>query len=622
MRFILVGPPNSGKSTLYNWLTGSLAKVVNYPGSTVDYMTGDLAAHWGAGHQVQVMDSPGTYSLHPKSEDEEVTLKLLKRTDKETKADAVIMVLDPTQLSRHLVLALQVARLGYPMILVITMKDLLEKQNIQLETEILKNHFGAQVFLVDGKLGGGLEPLVQYLKFFKHPDHVINHDSLITSHLDQEIIQSQKLSALALPLRERLSTVWDHTLKLDSFFLHPVLGYVSFFVIMFLLFTSVYWVATPLMDLVETAFGAMSEKVIVSFPDSEFARFFSEGIVTSFAAVFVFVPQIFILFFFLSILEGSGYLSRAATMIDRPFSKIGLSGRSFVPFLSGYACAVPALMATRNISSSQEKWMARMIIPLLSCSARLPVYGLLLGFLFWKSPAWMPGLVLSCLYILSMVVATLAAGVLNRFIEKEKTSLFLMELPLYRFPLIRSLWLQAWNKTKTFILRAGPVIFVLSVFLWLGMNYPKVNPELSADTTQLEYSYLGRMGQHLEPVFEPMGLDWRGGVGLIAAFAAREVFVSTLAVLYHSDEEAGDPGLIEKLQQAKNSEGQMIFTTSVMWGLILFFMIALQCLSTVGVMIKESQSWKLAMIQLVLFNVLAYGVAVAVVQGLRSFGIS
>ena len=193
-------------------------------------------------------------------------------------------------------------------------------------------------------------------------------------------------------------------------------------------------------------------------------------------------------------------------------------------------------MATRNISSGNEKWMARMIIPLLSCSARLPVYGLLLGFLFWKSPAWMPGLVLSSLYILSMVVATIAAGVLNRFIKKEKTSLFLMELPLYRFPLLRSLWLQAWNKTKSFILRAGPVIFVLSVFLWLGMNYPKITPELSADTTQLEYSYLGKMGQHLEPIFEPMGLDWRGGIGLIAAFAAREVFVSTLAVLYHSDE--------------------------------------------------------------------------------------
>lgn len=622
MRFILVGPPNSGKSTLYNWLTGSLAKVVNYPGSTVDYMTGDLAAHWGAHQKVQVMDSPGTYSLHPKSEDEEVTLKLLKSTQKNTKADAVIMVLDPTQLSRHLVLALQVSRLGYPMILVITMKDLLEKQNIQIQTDVLKKQFGAQVFLVDGKLGGGLEPLVQYLKFFKHPDHVINHDSLATSQLDQEIVQSQELSAAALPMREKLNTVWDRTLKLDSFFLHPLLGYFSFFVIMFLLFTSVYWVATPLMDMVETAFGFFSERVIQGFPQSELARFFSEGIITSFAAVFVFVPQIFILFFFLSILEGSGYLSRAATMIDRPFSKIGLSGRSFVPFLSGYACAVPALMATRNISSSNEKWMARMIIPLLSCSARLPVYSLLLGFLFWKSPAWIPGLVLSFLYIFSMIVATLAAGVLSRFIKKEKASLFLMELPLYRFPLLRSLWVQAWNKTKSFIFRAGPVIFVLSVFLWLGMNYPKINPEISAETTQLESSYLGQMGQHLEPVFEPMGLDWRGGVGLIAAFAAREVFVSTLAVLYHSDEEAGDPGLIEKLQQAKNSQGQLIFTTSVMWGLILFFMIALQCLSTVGVMIKESQSWKLAMIQLVLFNALAYVVAVGVVQGLRIFGVA
>lgn len=616
MKFILVGPPNSGKSTLYNWLTGSSAKVVNYPGSTVDYMSGPMASHWGD-EKFEIIDSPGTYSLHPKSEDEEVTLKLLK----EKKADVVILVLDPTQLSRHLVLALQVQRMGYPMMIVLTMKDLLSRQSIKLQLSPLEVQFQCPLYLIDGKLGGGLDALMSGLK--KLPVNSIKPQGNNFVSLDDDIKLSQKLFDQVISQNtQKLEKVWGPTLKIDQLFLHPVFGYISFFAIMFLLFTSVYWLATPLMDLVETAFVKLSELLFTNLPESLVTQFLSEGIITSFASVLVFVPQIFILFFLLSALEGSGYLARAATMIDRPFSLIGLSGRSFVPFLSGYACAVPALMATRNISSPREKWVARMIIPLLSCSARLPVYGLLLSFLFWQQPAWKPGAALAFLYLFSMVLASVAAGVLNRFIRSEKPSFLMMELPIYRMPLFKTLLLQAWNKTKSFITRAGPVIFVLSVFLWLGMNFPRHNPETQPEQTQLEVSYLGLAGQKLEPIFEPMGLDWRGGVGLIAAFAAREVFVSTLAILYKSDEESGDVGLIEKLQSVKWADGRLIYTTSVMWGLIFFFMIALQCLSTVGVMVKESQSWKLATLQLVVYNGIAYALAVLIVQGLKASGVS
>lgn len=616
MKFILVGPPNSGKSTLYNWLTGSSAKVVNYPGSTVDYMSGILAPHWGS-EKFEIIDSPGTYSLQPKSEDEEVTYKLLK----EKKADAVILVLDPTQLSRHLVLALQVQRLGYPLIIVLSMKDLLNKQNIRLQLSALESQFQCPLYLIDGQLGGGLEALISGLKKMPKVDQDLRiHEAF---DLDQDIKLGQELYEKVITTHsQQLEKVWGSTLKLDRLFLHPILGYLSFFSIMFLLFTSVYWLATPLMDYVESLFVLLSELLLAHLPDSLVTQFLSDGIITSFASVFVFVPQIFILFFLLSGLEGSGYLARAATIIDRPFSMIGLSGRSFVPFLSGYACAVPALMATRNISSPKEKWVARMIIPLLSCSARLPVYGLLLGFIFWKEPAWKPGVILAFLYLFSMLLASLAAGLLNRFVKSEKPSFLMMELPIYRRPLLKTLFLQAWNKTKSFITRAGPVIFVLSVFLWLGMNFPRHNPEIHAEQTQLEISYLGLAGQKLEPLFEPMGLDWRGGVGLIAAFAAREVFVSTLSVLYKSDEESGDTGLIEKLQTVKWADGSLIYTPSVMWGLIIFFMIALQCLSTVGVMVKESQSWKLATVQLVVYNGIAYAFAVVIVQGLRAFGVA
>lgn len=615
MKTVLIGPPNSGKTTLYNWLTGHQAKVVNYPGSTVDYSSGKVAPHW-TDLDLEVIDSPGSYSLIPKSEDEEVTFQLLKRLVESKELRNVILVMDPTQIQRHLHLALQIKAMGLPMIVVLTMKDLLEKQKISVKLDEIQSFFAASVVQVDGRLGQGLEALISEIHKTPGPSEMKFKEPIAVSSEE-----TRRLAACFIPELEKTTQLWSWTLKLDRLFLHPILGYFVFFVLMSLLFTSVYSLATPIMDYIEGAFSYVTEFLTQQNPDSLFFHFIANGVISSFASVLVFIPQIFILFLFLALLEGSGYLARAATIIDKPFSKMGLSGRSFVPFLSGYACAVPALMATRNIHSKREKWVARMIIPLLSCSARLPVYGLLLSLLFWKEEPWKPGLALSGLYILSMIVATFAAGVLNRFLKAGQNSLFAMELPLYRMPLFKTIFWQAFQKAKSFVTRAGPVIFILSIFLWLGMNFPQAPKDADA-TTQLEMSYLGRAGQEFEPIFEPMGLDWRGGVGLMAAFAAREVFVSTLAVLYHSPEEAGDAGLMEQLKEAKNSKGETIYTPSVIMGLLVFFMIALQCLSTVGVMIKESQSVKLGILQLVAFNVLGYGFAVAITQGLRAFGIS
>jgi ferrous iron transport protein B len=615
MKSVLLGPPNSGKTTVYNWLTGHQAKVVNYPGSTVDYASGRVAKHW-TDLEIEVIDSPGTYSLLPKSEDEEVTYQLLRRLVESKELRNVVLVIDPTQLQRHLHLALQVKSLGLPMILVLTMKDLLAREKISLEVELLKNYFQCPVIQIDGRFGGGIDLLVSHMH--KPSKDLPKVWGQVTAPNSQEI---KKLAAQFIPQLSKTTLLWSNTLKFDNWLLHPIIGFFAFFGIMTLLFTSVYSLAAPLMDLSESLLTDLGAWVLTLGEDNLFIRFLSEGLISSFAAVVVFLPQIFILFFMLSLLEGSGYLARAATIIDKPFSKIGLSGRSFVPFLSGYACAVPALMATRNIHSKNEKWVARMIIPLLSCSARLPVYGLLLGFLFWNEPAWKPGLSLALLYIMSMFVATLAAGFLSRLIKKGQSSLFVMELPLYRMPMMKSVFIQAFQKSKSFLLRAGPVIFVLSVALWFGMNFPRVDV-LNKGTTQLEESYLGKAGRWIEPVFEPMGLDWRGGVGLMAAFAAREVFVSTLAVLYHSDEALSDEGLISQLKKAQNSEGHFIYTPSVIVGLIAFFMIALQCLSTVGVMIRESQSWRLGFIQLVAYNIVAYVVAVILVQGLRLWGVA
>ncbi len=615
----LVGAPNSGKTTLYNWLTGAHAKAVNYPGSTVDYMKGELAHHWKK-NKINVLDTPGTYSLQAKSDDELVTQKILSSFDHELNPNYVVTVLDGTQLARHLILAEQIKLTGLPMLLAITMADLLKSQSIELDLEPLKKHFNCPVILIDGRLGGGVQELIE--KFPQNSS--IKNKSVIknwsTEELDQKATWAEALAHEVFKKSdEKIPAIWNQTMKWDRLFLHPVGGTVSFVVIMTTLFSSIYYLAAPLMDQVDVLFAFISSWLLTLGPQNLFLDFLANGIVTSFGAVLIFVPQIFILFLGMGFLESSGYLSRAATLIDKPFSKLGLSGRSFVPFLSGYACAVPALMAVRNMSSERERWIARFIIPLLSCSARLPVYGILLALLFSESAAWIPGLVLAGLYIGSMLVSAFAAGILNKLIKQDKKSFFLMELPLFRRPRLNVILIQAWMKTKSFVTRAGPVIFVLTVILWIGTTFPNYQ---ASDSEKIQTSYLGIMGQKIEPVFEPMGLDWRAGVGLIAAFAAREVFVSTLAVVYNVADENQEAGLLNAMKAAQFKDGQHIFTVASITGLIFFFMIALQCLSTVGIMIKESNSVKLAIIQLVLFNVVAYLIAVGLVQGLRAIGIS
>ena len=619
----LVGAPNSGKTTLYNWLTGANAKAVNYPGSTVDYLKGELAAHWKQNKSF-VLDTPGTYSLHAKSEDELVTQKILTSTSDDLTPSYVIVVLDGTQLNRHLLLAEQIRQMGMPMVLAITMADLLRSKNIELNLEPLKKHFKCPVMLVDGRLGGGIRELIEVFPSdkIKIPFNVKNKDlqNWAADELDSHGKWADQMAHEVFKKSESLIPgIWTNTLRWDRLFLHPVGGTVSFLVIMTVLFSSIYYLAAPMMEQVDALFAFLSTSLLSLGSENLLVDFLANGIVTSFGAVLIFVPQIFILFVGMGFLESSGYLSRAATLIDRPFSRVGLSGRSFVPFLSGYACAVPALMAARNISASRERWIARFIIPLMSCSARLPVYGILLALIFAGQAAWIPGLTLAAIYIGSMVVSALAAGVLNKIIPQDRKSFFLMELPLYRTPIMKVVLTQAWMKTKSFITRAGPVIFILTVILWVGTTFPNYQAN---DSQKIQSSYLGQMGQKIEPLFEPMGLDWRGGVSLLAAFAAREVFVSTLAMVYNIADEEQEAGLMTAMKSAQFPDGRPIFTFATMVGLIFFFMVALQCLSTVGIMIKESNSVKLAIIQLVVFNVIAYVGAVVLVQGLRAFGIA
>lgn len=621
----LVGTPNSGKTTLYNWLTGSRFKTVNYPGATVEYALGHLAAHLGDG--LVAMDTPGTYSLHPKSADEVVTLKAIYENPRVGDVSGIIVVVDGTQLSRHLQLALQVKETGFPMMVVITMADLLAKEGLHLNLPFLQEALGCPVLAFDGLLAGGLLEIVAEAKKLERTHDPVRPVPWSLETQDEKLQECERLAQKALshqtdPAFERLNKIVATTEKLDRVLLHPVLGLGLFFVIMAGLFSSIFWVAAPFMDIVDGWFSAANEMVTSLGPESLWADFAGNGLIASFGAVMVFVPQIFILFLGISFLEGSGYLARAATLIDKPFSALGMSGRSFVPLLSGFACAVPAIMATRNISSKRDRMITSFIIPLMTCSARLPVYAILLAFVFHDESPLKAGLVLAAIYIGSLVLGAIAAAILNKFLAKQDNAFFMMELPIYRAPRVRVLVHQAFTRTMGYVKRAGPPIFVFSILIWLGTTFP--NYQATDATEKLSQSYAGRLGHVIEPIVAPMGVDWRVGVGLISAFAAREVFVSSLAVTFNitdTEEESQQKSLLAQMETAVNSSGEKIFTISSVFGLVVFFMIALQCMSTVAIQMKESGSTSFAVTQLVVFTVVAYILAVIVVQGLRLFGV-
>ncbi len=620
--FALVGAPNSGKTTLYNWLTGSKFKTVNYPGATVEYSVGQVASHWHA--EGQMVDTPGVYSLHPKSADEVVTLKVLYSNPKVGRVHGVIVVVDGTQLGRHLLLAEQIKETGFPMVLAVTMSDILRKENIEIDMNYLSERFGCKVVAVDGLLGAGIQKLVETCDRLSL-DHCGNKPDIWNLDL-QEKKQSEieKVAKRALKndpgLISKMRNVSLTTRKIDAVLMHPIFGLIAFVLIMTLLFSSIFWMAKPFMEAIDHSFSFFAEQVVVLLGENILSNFLGHGLITGAGAVLVFVPQIFILFLGISVLESSGYLARAATIIDKPFSKLGMSGRSFVPVLSGFACAVPAIIASRNIPSARDRWITNFIIPLMTCSARLPVYALLLAFLFKNESAWKPGLVLALIYIVSVVIGALAAGLLNKILPKKEFSFFMMELPLYRRPRVPVILRQALTRTYSYIKRAGPVILVLSVLVWGASNFP--NYEIKDPAQKLEQSYLGQVGHVLEPIFRPMGSDWRVGIGLISAFTAREVFVSSLAIVFNvtdNNEETQQNSLLENMRTATFSEGGKVFTGASIMALILFFMIALQCMSTVAISIKENNSMKYAISQLVVFNVVAYVLAVGLFQILKNF---
>lgn len=652
----LAGAANSGKTTLFNALTGSHYNTVNYPGATVEYAFG--MSRRLPGFSCRVMDTPGLTSLIPASPDEKVTVDALFRGA--TRPAAVLAVADATQLSRHLYLTRQLIDVGFPVVLAVTMEDLLRRQGRRVDAAHLSEMLDCPVVVLDPRKPGEetLTLLAAELEAAaeagaSQPDRPspADYDVFAADASDERIAETfRALDALVdvvvRPLRDErdqaaaASTTARATPtrldRADRILLHPVYGLLIFLVIMCGMFTAIFWLAAPLMDAVDGLFGSLMEWVKTTLPAHWITDLIADGLIGGVGAVLVFMPQIAILFLIMGWLEDSGYLARGAALVDKPLSKIGLNGRSFVPLLSGYACAIPAMMAARTIPNRRERLLTLLIVPLMSCSARLPVYALLLAFLIPRDQPWLGGLALTGLYLLGFVAGAIVSTIVGRMLSLRRVerSGFMLELPALRAPVPRVVLVSTWHKTWQYVRKAGPTILAIALGLWVLTHTPvQPAPGGGADReyVAVSHSYAARIGHVIEPVTRPMGLDWRGGVALISGFAAREVFVGALALVYRvQDVDEDDDGMTGKLLaqlselrfESGPAEGRRIFTFSTCIGILIFYLIALQCFPTVAVAKNESGSWKFALVQLSVFTGGAYILAVAAVQGLRAFGVS
>lgn len=664
----LVGPPNSGKTTLFNTLSGKNYKTANYPGSTVEYYTSRFLAKYNL--TAELLDSPGIVSLLPESIDEKISVESLYSHPSLGTPDLLISTVDSCQLSRHLLLPKQLINSGFNVIIVVTMNDILAKRGLKVSESKLSKALNCDVVVINGRTKQGIEKLIDTINSnlsrnnetgkksivpysylhdkkdlvdtFKEIEEIINevYEPLASKENINLSLANNELKILETKISNNGFSPDEITLKIDSVLLHRFWGFLIFLIVMGITFTSIFWLAQPLMNLVDELFTNLNSLVINNFDPGWFTFLVSDGIISGTGSVLVFVPQILILFLILGLLEDSGYLARGAMLIDKPLSKIGLNGRSFVPMLSGFACAIPAMIAARTIPNRRERLFTIFIIPLMSCSARLPVYALLIAYLIPHGNAWMGGIILGGIYLLSMISSIVVAGIMNKFTKKlfnaDDTSSFILELPSYRIPKLSSVITNTYNSSKQYILRAGPIILGFSLILWFLTFFPNINPEvektgLTVEQTQnleraerLEHSYASGLGKIIQPFMSPIGMDWRIGVSLISAFAAREVFVSSLALTFKVTTEGGDDQstLLNSLRNAKiEATGEKLFTVATSVGLIVFFMFALQCLSTVAVSKKETGGWKIPILQVVIFTSLAYVMTFITVNGLRFLGI-
>lgn len=663
LTFALVGNPNCGKTTLFNALTGLRQKVGNYPGVTVEKHTGVFRGPHG--ESLHLIDLPGTYSLNPNSPDERITTEILLGLRPDTAPpDCILCVADATSLQRHLFLVSQVLELGIPVIVVLTMIDLLENEGLSVDITKLQKFLNCPVIPCDVLHRKGLvelrhavvnhkssppaalrqlslqdaamrlalfEPNIDQISIYKFSDSFIAEVMQKRASLEKEqpswrqeavadrYQKLQEICSAVIQKSPRLNA--DPTSRLDKFLTHPVWGWVTFAFVMATMFFAIFVVAAYPMDWIQSGFSLAQTWIKGHFPPGDLTNLISDGALAGFGAVVTFLPQILILFFFIGLLEDTGYMARAAFIMDHLMSRVGLHGKSFIPLLSSFACAIPGILATRTISSARDRLVTVLIAPFMTCSARLPVYTLMIAVLFPLNMRWAAlvktGVMIS-MYALGIVAAFFFGWLFKKTLLKSDPLPMVMELPPYRLPLLSSVLQQMFRRSMAFLKRAGTVILGVSVLLWFLSTHPKTNssdPELV-----LKNSYAGKIGFVMEPLIRPLGFNWKIGVGLLSAQAAREVFVSTLAVAYSVEggEDATQP-LREALLKDRWPDGRPVFTPLVCVSLMVFFALSLQCISTIAVVRRETNSWSWPTFQFAYMLIVAYMASLAVYQIGRFF---
>ncbi len=686
----LVGNPNAGKSSIFNQLTGLRQKVANFPGVTVDKKIGTIQI--ADNQEVNLVDFPGTYSLYPTTSDEKVVTKILTNPKDESYPDAILYVADATNLEKHLLLLTQIKDLNLPILFVLNMIDLAQKEGIKYDYQKLSKDFSVPIVPVSGKYGINMDglkaeikqlvsqPLQASFKQFYTPSpsevaviqrvtEVVavesSYQALVIGHhyswlpfldksqqksiddavkeegfhdLRYQIEETMKRYDRFLPFLKKaiikpLKTENSISDKIDTVLTHRIWGPLLFFITIFLVFQSIFTLAQIPMDWIDGSVAALSDFVKSSLSNSWIGSLLADGLIAGLGGIVVFIPQIAILFFLLSLLEESGYMARVVYMFDNLMQKFGLNGRSLVAMVSGGACAIPAIMSTRTIENWKERMITIFVTPLISCSARIPVFAVLVAFvvpsdLYWfgfKAQGW----IFTGLYLLGIASALLLALILKFIIKSEESSSMMMELPAYRLPIFKNSFLTVKEKVQTFVLEAGKVIIMISIVLWFlsyfGPNdaiQQAENQAISIAQSQqlneietqdlvaskkIESSYAGMMGKWIEPAIKPLGFDWKIGIALITSFAAREVFVGTMATIYSIGSAGEDETTLhEKMNKETHPDGTPVYTVATAVSLLVFYVFAMQCMSTLAVVKRETKSWKWAILQFLVMGVMAY----------------
>jgi len=612
----LVGNPNSGKTSLFNLLTGGKQKVANYAGVTVERKEGRLDL---GSQSLRILDLPGVYSLYPRSLDEEITCNvLLGRATGEKKPDLVLCVLDATNLRRNLRLVLAVKRMGLPCIVVINMMDIAKKRGINIDLSQLEQELHLPIVESVGIQTKGDKAVREKLATYDFKTHVSTPNSIVISN--NQPIEADNIIVQGILKRMGLDQIIADPLsdRFDRILLHPIVGPIILFIVLFFIFQAVFsWAEYP-KEIIQAGTDFLSQFVSNLIPDGWLQSLLVHGVIAGLGGVLVFLPQILILFFFILLLEESGYLPRAAYLLDRLMGSVGLSGRSFIPLLSSFACAIPGIMATRTISNARDRLVTILIAPLMTCSARLPVYALLIGaFIPAQKIAFgieLQGFVLFALYAAGILGAMVVAWILKTLLSSQKTfHPLMMELPNYHMPSIKNIAIGLWQRTIIFLQRVGGMILFLTIALWFLASYP--NPPLGAVGPAIEYSYAGILGKALALVFAPIGFNWEISIALVPGLAAREVVVSSLATVY------AIAGQATNAEEALTPILQQGWSLATALSLLVWFVFAPQCLSTIAVVKRETGGYKIPMIMLTYLFVLAYLASFITYQTAIHFGL-